>query len=109
MGHFRFAPDHLRGARLDQLVRKGLADSLTTIFDNLEPQHGGDERFVALSRRIKAGSVSPGLFGAYVELVLAVFDERDADAECLVREILNWRFGGASDLRIVTLDDRELG
>lgn len=109
MGEFRFAPDHLRTARLDQLVREGLADSLAIVFDNLEPRRGGDERFLALSRLIKAGPVSPGLFGAYVELVLAVFDQRDADTECLVGELLHWRRNGASDFRIVTLDDTELG
>jgi len=104
-----FAPDALRGARLDMAVRAGLADSLTNIFDSLDPPGPADaSRRAALLDRLAAGPVSPGLFAVYVDLVLAIFADRDRDAEALLDELLGpWPV--SEGLRIVTLDDAELG
>ena len=105
-----FAPDAARAARLDQAVRAGLADSLQTIFESLEPpNHAGEQDRASLLERIRAGPVPPALFGAYVELVLAIFAERDQETEALLRDLLGpWPLLGNAP-RLVTLDDRELG
>ena len=90
-------------------MRAGLADSLTTIFDSLDPPRAADaSRRAALLDRLAAGPVSPGLFGVYVDLVLAIFAERDRDVEALLDELLGpWPV--LEGLRIVTLDDAQLG
>ncbi len=105
---FAFAPDAARGAALDQAVRAGLADSLKTIFETLDPP-GADaaRRRAALVRSIEAGPVPPALFGVYVDLVLALFAERDVEA--LLAELLGGWPAGSEAMRIVTLDDRDLG
>jgi HEXXH motif-containing protein len=103
-----FEPDGPRAARHDRVVRLGLADSLRTVFDSLDqPVDGG--RREALLAAIEAGSVQPAVFGTYVELVVALFDERTAEAQGLVEDLLGQPLAPASPLRIVALDDRELG
>jgi HEXXH motif-containing protein len=107
-GGFEFAPDAVRAVGLDQAVRAGLADSLTTVFDNLDFVPDGD-RVTALLNRVMAGPVPPALFGCYFELVLALFDQRDDAAAALVDELLLFPTPEFERLRIVTLDDRDLG
>jgi HEXXH motif-containing protein len=90
---------------LDQTVRAGLADSLTTVFDNLDsPPH-----VAALLSRIRAGPVAPALFGVYFELVLALFEGRDDQAKLLVDEVSRPSTARSDTLRIVTLEDQDLG
>ncbi len=105
-----FAPDAARAAGLDVAVRAGLADSLKTLFESLDAPGATEARSrAALLRRVEAGPVPPGLFGLYIELVLALFTEQDAAAaDCLQALLQPWP--AASDaLRIVTLDDADLG
>jgi hypothetical protein len=108
MGGYGFAPDPIRALALDQAVRKGLADSLTVVFDNLDvgPDSG---RVGSLLTRVRAGPIPPALFGCYFELVLALFNERDHEAAALVDELLQFPAPESAALRIVTLDDRDLG
>ena len=88
-------------------MRAGLADSLTTIFDSLDTPADATRR-IALLARLAAGPVPPGLFAVYVELVLAIFADRDLEVEALLDKLLGpWPV--AEGLRIVTLDDAELG
>jgi hypothetical protein len=108
-GGFGFAPDALRAAALDEAVRAGLADSLATVFDNLDSAPVEPSRIGALLNRIRSGPVPPALFGLYFELVLALFDGRDDEAEVLLGELLRYRVRDARTLRIVTLKDRDLG
>lgn len=49
------------------------------------------------------------MFGAYVELVVALFDDRAADARSLLDELLDNPPDAPDAARIVTLDDGELG
>ena len=104
-----FAPDASRGARLDQAVRAGLADSLTTIFESLDTAGAaGASRRAAMLGRLAAGPVPPGLFGVYVELVLAIFADRDREVDVLLNALPGpWPV--SEGLSIVTLDDAELG
>ena len=105
-----FPPDAIRGARIDQAVREGLADSLNTIFESLDPPSPADARTRAgLLHRVRAGPVPPALFGAYVELVLALFAERDDEARALLDELSGSWQAQSESLRIITLDDRDLG
>jgi hypothetical protein len=107
---FSFAPDTARGARLDAAVRQGLAESLATLFDTLAPSFAVDpRRAAALARRIGAGRVPASLFGAYVDLVLATFDERADAIQALLDEILSDPPPKAGGLHIATLDDGDLG
>lgn len=107
---FAFAPDAARGHRLDQAVREGLAESLSILFDALAPGFAVDRRAArAIMRRIRAGRIGSGLFGAYVDLVVAAFDERMDHIQGLLDEILANPQAVTAGLRIVTLDDAELG
>jgi hypothetical protein len=108
VGGFGFAPDPIRAVALDEAVRAGLADSLTVVFDNLDIGPDSD-RVGALLTRLRAGPVPPALFGCYFELVLALFDERDDEAAALVDELLQFPAPESAALRIVTLDDHDLG
>lgn len=94
---------------MDQAVRAGLADSLHSVFDTLGPAPRRDGMIAALLQRIRAGPVAPSLFGCYFELVLALFDARDAEAAALVEELLRPANRASDSLRIVTLEDRDLG
>lgn len=86
---FNFAPDAARARKLDTAVRAGLANSLRIVFEALEPPfHAGEGRANALLRAIEAGPVRPAVFGAYVDLVLALIEEREDDIQRLIDEIL---------------------
>ena len=108
VGGFGFAPEPMRAVALDEVVREGLADSLTVVFDTLEIGPEGD-RVGALLARVRAEPLPPALFGCYFELVLALFDERQDEAAALVDELLQFPAPACSALRIVTLDDHDLG
>jgi hypothetical protein len=103
---YGFVPNALRVARQDLGVRLGLADSLRTVFDSLDRPVDGARSTLPL-KAIEAHLVEPALFGTYV--VLALFDERDADAKALVEALLGRPPTPAGPLRIVALDDGELG
>lgn len=103
-----FEPDALRAARQDAAVRLGLADSLSAVFDSLDAPVDAARRR-ALLEAIEAGPVRPAVFGTYVELVVALFDERTADAAALVEDLLGRNPSQVEPLRIVSLDDAELG
>jgi hypothetical protein len=60
-------------------------------------------------RQIRAGRVGPGLFGAYVDLMVAAVDERMDHIQGLLDEILANPQAVTAALRMVTLDDAELG
>ena len=82
-----------------------MIDSLKTIFDSLESPNAAEaEARAVLLRRIEAGPVLPWVFGAYVDLVLALFAERDDDAGAILDELLNSKPTAPDALRIVTLD-----
>jgi HEXXH motif-containing protein len=108
--NFDFAPDPVRADRLDQAVRDGVADSLQIVWERLDLSRSADDRRVAsLLVSIRTGPTSPGLFGAYVELVLALYAERAGEAEALADELLRTPLANAGPTRIVTLDDQDLG
>ncbi|MFI4933216.1 MAG: aKG-HExxH-type peptide beta-hydroxylase [Caulobacterales bacterium] len=90
-------------------MRAGLADSLRTIFDRLDDRFAiSPQRRLTLLAEIEAGPVRPGVFGVYVDLVLALFEERLADGQSLLTELLDTS-SKAGPLRVVNLDDRQLG
>lgn len=103
---YGFVLDASRAARQDLGVRLGLADSRRTVFDSRD-RPVDDARYRLLLEAIEAHPVEPALFGTYVELVL--FDERDADAMALIETLLGRPPTPAGPLRIVALDDGELG
>ena len=108
---FGFAPDAARGLRLDRAVRAGLADSLDVVFNALEPPLSHDQaRSRALTHTIEATPVIPAVFGVYIDLVLALMDEREPDAQALIDEILALPAVPATQsLRILDLTDAALG
>jgi hypothetical protein len=105
-----FAPDVASGAAMDAAVRAGLAESLESIFAALDPPRGRDDtQRAALLAGIRARSVRPGLFGLYVELVLAIFAERSDEIDGLVEAVLRFGAAPAPSLNVCTLDDAALG
>lgn len=107
---FNFAPDAARARKLDGAVRAGLANSLRIVFAALEPPFRADEsRANALLRAIEAGPVRPAVFGAYVDLVLALIEERERDIQRLIDEILALTAPASEGLNILDLTDEALG
>jgi hypothetical protein len=107
---FSFAPDAARGLRLDSAVRAGLANSLRVVFAALEPPfHTEKSRESALLRAIEAAPVVSAVFGVYVDLVLALIDEREHDAQSLIDEILALPAPAPEGLRVLDLTDEALG
>jgi HEXXH motif-containing protein len=99
----------MRAAGLDQAVRLGLAQSLRTIFDSLDDSFSVNPDAVGrLLASVEAAPVKPRIFGAYVELVTALFDDRIDEAKAILDELLS-EDAAAASLRVVTIDDRELG
>jgi HEXXH motif-containing protein len=95
---------------LDHAVRLGLADSLRTILDSLDDsfavQPGAVRRLLAA---VEAAPLKPRIFGAYVDLVTALFDDRTGEAQALLDELLSEDPAASASLRVVTMDDGELG
>jgi hypothetical protein len=107
---YAFEPDARRAANLDRNIRFGLAKSLTTVLESL------DDRFCVkpddwhrLLQDIESGPVRPRAFGLYVDLVLALLDERLDDARALLALITDGRIRLGQSLHVTTLDDTELG
>jgi HEXXH motif-containing protein len=91
-------------------VRLGLADSLRTILDSLDDSFAVQPDAVRrLLAAVEAAPLKPRIFGAYVDLVTALFDDRTGEAQALLDELLSEDAAAAASLRIVTMDDRELG
>ena len=104
---FAFEPNALRGRKVATLVRAELADSLEAVLLAL-----GDAIGLAgkdLIARVRAGPISPVVFGAYTELVEAVFSDDIDMASRIAAELCAPNFGCVDKLRIVTLDDVHLG
>ena len=58
---------------------------------------------------MRAGPIAPRVFGAYTELVEAIFAEDTDAALAIADELCTPDFGRVDALRVVTLDDRQLG
>jgi HEXXH motif-containing protein len=107
---FGFAPDAARADRLDYAIRSGLAASLGVVFDALEsPFHADKVRASALLGAIEAAPVVPAVFGAYVDLVLALIEERASDSQPLIDDILALPAPAPDGLRTLDLTDEALG
>lgn len=105
-----FAPDPIRAAKLDEAVRLGLASSLRTVFESLDDAFTLEARAAErLLDGIAAGPVKSRIFAVYVDLVMALFQERPADAAILLEELLAQDPAVDGPFRILTLDDRDLG
>lgn len=104
---YDFAPHEARAAAVAADVRAGLADSLAAALGALDPdalRHAAD-----LLAGLRAGPVSPSVFGAYTELVDAIFADDTARARIIADELATPGFGAVEALRIVTLTDADLG
>jgi HEXXH motif-containing protein len=107
---FFFAPDGARGHRLDAEIRSELARSLATIFEAMDDAARIDPgQAAALLSALEAGPVKPGLFGLYVDLVVALFGEREDEAAHLAAALLASAPAAPAGIRTVTLDDADLG
>jgi hypothetical protein len=105
-----FAPDPGRAAALDETVRRGLADSLRTIFDSLDDSLAAEPAAVArLLATVETSLVAPRVFGAYMDLVAAVFEDRADEAQALLDELLGRGAAAPDGLQVATMDDRDLG
>ena len=106
-GLFAFQPDAERARVVQARVRAGLAESLAPALRAL-----GDEHAVAaadLIARIRAGPIAPAVFGAYTDLVEAIFADDTEAALAAAQELCAPDFGRVGELRIVTLNDGDLG
>jgi hypothetical protein len=105
-GLFDFRPNAARTRQVAARVREGLAGSLEAALRALGEQRSAATELVA---QMRAGPIAPRVFGAYTELVEAIFAE-DADAALAIAdELCAPDFGRVDGLRVVTLDDRHLG
>jgi hypothetical protein len=104
---FSFQPNADRARFVDARVRAGLADSLTATLQALAGNSSplGED----LVARVRASSVAPVIFGAYTELVEAIFFDDIETASKIANELCAADFGRVGDLRIVTLHDSDLG
>jgi HEXXH motif-containing protein len=85
---FQFEPDAVRAKAVEHHIRKRLAASLCYIVEQVNghiPFIG--EAIDGFLARLALGPVSPLIFGAYCDLVLAINDERIDLAEALLAEI----------------------
>jgi HEXXH motif-containing protein len=104
---FAFRPDACRGRRVDARVRAGLADSISAVLQALAGKGAlpGDD----LVAHVRANPVAPVVFGVYTELVEAVFADDIDLAVKLAGELGTLALGPVRGLRIVTLNDHDLG
>jgi HEXXH motif-containing protein len=104
---FAFPPNADRGHAVESRVRGGLADSLAAVLralGSLAPPPTHD--FMA---HLRAAPVSPSVFGAYTEIVEAIFYDDLGRAAKIAEELCAPGFGVAGDLRLITLRDCDLG
>ena len=88
-------------------VRAGLAKSIEAAFRAL-----GEDRVLAganLIERVRSGPIAPQVFGAYTELVEAIFADDSNTAQAIADEMCATDFGGVSELRVITLTEQHLG
>lgn len=92
---------------VDARVRDGLADSISAVLQALADQDipAGDE----IVARVRANPVAPVVFGVYTELVEAIFADDIDSAVKLAGELQTLSHGPVPELRIVTLNDHDLG
>ncbi len=105
-GLFDFRPNAARTRQVAARVREGLAESLEAAFRALGEQRPAGTELLA---QMRAGPIAPRVFGAYTELVEAIFAEDTDAALAIADELCTPDFGRAHALRVVTLDDRQLG
>ncbi|SDB59281.1 aKG-HExxH-type peptide beta-hydroxylase [Bauldia litoralis] len=105
--HYAFHPDANRAAIVAERVRGGLADSLTAVLQSLARSDGAAPE--ALIARVRAGPVSPAVFGAYTELVETIFADDLVGAAVIADDLVRPGFGARDGMRIVTLTDSDLG
>jgi hypothetical protein len=104
---FAFLPNAARARLVEARVRNGLAVSLEAAIKALAA-HGapsGEELFAL----IRSDPVSPRVFGAYTELVEAIFADDIDGAVQIAKELCAPGFGLDTGLRIVTLENSDLG
>jgi HEXXH motif-containing protein len=83
-----FHPSAKRAAELDRHMRDRLAQSLTYIADEASGPLGFESSLLKpFLMRLRSGPVSPLIFGAYCELVLALESGELQDAHNLLQEI----------------------
>ena len=104
---FAFIPNAGRSRLVAADVREGLADSLLAALRALD-QHA-PARAADLIARIRAAPVAPAVFGAYTELVEAIFADDTATARRIADDLTSPDFGRVAGLRVVTLGDDDLG
>lgn len=104
---FAFRPDADRAGRVAADVREGLADSLTAALGALDKD--ALARAADLVARIRAGPVASAVFGAYTELVEAIFADDIATARRIADDLASPDFGRVDGLRTITLRDGDLG
>jgi hypothetical protein len=71
-GLFDFRPNAARTRQVAARVREGLAESLEAAFRALGEQRSTGTELLA---QMRAGPIAPRVFGAYTELVEAIFAE----------------------------------
>ncbi|KAB7742315.1 HEXXH motif domain-containing protein [Parvibaculum sedimenti] len=91
-----FEPDADRAVALDLRMHMGLADSLEHISEQLASVPSFDvAQLATVILKLRNGvRFSPGIFGWYYELVLALLDERDEAASCAFQNILKTKPAG---------------
>jgi len=104
---FAFRPNSGRARHVSAKVRAGLADSLGAALRALGDDHAAAGK--GLIARVRGGPVSPRVFGAYTELVEAIFSDDMDSALAIAEEVCAPDFGHAGKFRIVTLNDEQLG
>jgi len=103
-----FAPSAERAALWDTRVRAGLARSLKDVFRSLD-RDAADPAHARFLAAVETGPVRPAVFAGYVELVLAVFEDRVGDAHALADELLAASTAVEAPMRPLPLDDVALG
>lgn len=104
---YGFAPNAARAQAVAAEVRAGLADSLAAALEALDAD--AFDRAAGLIEAIRSGPVGPKVFGAYTELVEAIFADDTGRARAVAAEMAAPGFGAVETVRIVTLTDADLG
>ena len=104
---FDFQPNAARARIIEARVRAGLVDSIEAALRAVSGY--GAPSGDTLLARIRAGPVSPVVFGAYTDLVEAIFADDIDGAVTIANELCAPGFGLDPGLRVVTLEDSDLG